>query len=71
MKLIEVKARDFDLSLTLDSGQVFHWEKLGAGHVGLIGARAVYLQQRGARLRAPPAGAAEVRLFFPPHTPLL
>ncbi|MEP6809246.1 MAG: DNA glycosylase [Chthoniobacterales bacterium] len=64
MKLIEVKAPDFDLSLTLDSGQVFHWEKLGAGHVGLIGARAVYLEQSGDRLRVTPEAAADVPHYF-------
>jgi N-glycosylase/DNA lyase len=38
---------DFDLALTLDSGQTFHWEKEGPGFVGAIGERAVYVEQRG------------------------
>ena len=37
MKLVEISAPDFDLAMTLDSGQVFHWEKIGNGFVGTIG----------------------------------
>ena len=46
MKFIEIPASDFDLAMTLNSGQVFHWEKLGNGFVGTIGDRAVYVEQR-------------------------
>ena len=42
---------DFDLALTLDSGQTFHWEKEGPGFVGAIGERAVYVEQRGSVLQ--------------------
>src|SRR5256886_9018673 len=52
MKLIQVPAPDFDLAKTLDSGQVFHWEKAGAGFVGTIGDRTVYVEQQGNTLRA-------------------
>lgn len=45
MKSCEIAAPDFDLALTLDSGQTFHWESLGAGFVGTIGDRAVYVEQ--------------------------
>ncbi len=45
MKLIEIPAPDFDLAMTLNSGQVFHWEKVGNGFVGAIGDRAVYVEQ--------------------------
>src|SRR5437660_12640762 len=31
--------------MTLDSGQVFHWEKDGNGFVGTIGQYAVYAEQ--------------------------
>jgi len=41
---------DFDLALTLDSGQTFHWEKEVPGFVGAIGERAVYVEQRGSVL---------------------
>ena len=42
MKLTKIRAPDFDLEKTLDSGQVFHWQKVGDGFVGTIGDRAVY-----------------------------
>ena len=48
--LAKIAARDFDLAMTLDSGQVFHWEKRGTGFVGTIGDRAVYAEQRGRTL---------------------
>ncbi|MEP6699344.1 MAG: DNA glycosylase, partial [Verrucomicrobiota bacterium] len=50
MKLLEVAAPDFDLSRTLDSGQVFHWEKCDAGFVGSIGDEPAYVEQRGPKL---------------------
>jgi N-glycosylase/DNA lyase len=51
MKFTKILAPDFDLEKTLDSGQVFHWEKVGGGFVGAIGARAVYLEQIGGFLK--------------------
>ena len=50
MKSFEVAAYDFDLALTLESGQTFHWEKEGRGFVGAIGERAVYMEQHGSVL---------------------
>ena len=47
MKLSEIPAADFDLAMTLDSGQVFHWERAGGGFVGTIGDLAVYVEQKG------------------------
>src|SRR6266516_5022184 len=47
MKLVKISAPAFDLAKTLDSGQVFHWEKVGDGFVGTIGERAVYVEQCG------------------------
>ena len=41
-----IAATDFDLARTLDSGQVFHWEKCGDGFAGTIGTKAVYVEQR-------------------------
>ncbi len=46
MKTSEIAAPDFDLALTLDSGQTFHWESFGKGYVGTIGERAVWVEQR-------------------------
>ncbi len=44
---MEISAPDFDLEKTLDSGQVFHWEKIGKAFVGTIGEWAVCTEQRG------------------------
>ena len=47
MKFTRIPAPDFDLQMTLDSGQVFHWEKAGSGFVGAIGECGVYVEQVG------------------------
>jgi N-glycosylase/DNA lyase len=47
MDLTRIEAPDFDLAMTLNSGQVFHWEKIGDGFYGMIGDHAVYVEQRG------------------------
>src|ERR1700730_17480738 len=47
MKLVEISAPDFDLAKTLDSGQLFHWEKIGHGFVGTISDLPIYVEQRG------------------------
>jgi N-glycosylase/DNA lyase len=51
MRFTEISAADFNLAMTLDSGQVFHWEKVGNGFVGLIGDAPVYAELRGDVLR--------------------
>jgi N-glycosylase/DNA lyase len=51
MNMTEISAPDFDLAMTVDSGQVFHWEKAGNGFVGTIGDRAVYIKQDNALLK--------------------
>ncbi len=51
MDLMRIEAPDFDLAMTLNSGQVFHWEKYGNGFVGAIGEKAIYLEQRGGILK--------------------
>jgi N-glycosylase/DNA lyase len=56
MKLIEIPAPDFDLAMTLDSGQVFHWEKVGKRFVGTIGDCSVYIEQRANVLTARKSG---------------
>ena len=45
MKLVEISSPDFDLAMTLDSGQVFHWEKIGNGFVGAITDYVVHVEQ--------------------------
>lgn len=58
MKLIAIPAPDFDLAMTLDSGQVFHWEKAGDGFVGTVGECPAYIEQDGNVLRAKVASAS-------------
>src|ERR1700732_387593 len=64
MKLTEVAAPDFDLAMTLDSGQVFHWEKIDHGFCGTIGDRPVAAEQRGDLLRATNGCADLVRNYL-------
>jgi len=58
MKFAEIPASDFDLEKTLNSGQVFHWQKAGDGFVGTIGDCAVYVEQRADILQAKMEGGA-------------
>src|SRR5262245_25861771 len=46
MKFTKIRAPYFDLEKTLDSGQVFHWERLGNGFVGTIENLPIYAEQR-------------------------
>ena len=61
MKLMEISAPDFDLAMTLDSGQVFHWQKIGNGFVGAIADYAVYVEQDDDVLKAKMQGGAPAR----------
>jgi N-glycosylase/DNA lyase len=51
MKLATIPAPDFDLEQTLDSGQVFHWQKVGDGFVGTIGDLPVHVRQDSEMLK--------------------
>ena len=51
MKFTKIRAPDFDLEKTLESGQVFHWQKVGDGFVGAIGDLPVYVEQRSEFLK--------------------
>ena len=65
-------APDFDLALTLHSGQVFHWQAEGAGFAGAIGDAAVYVEAGKGSLLVAPAGAADlVRRYFALDHPLV
>jgi N-glycosylase/DNA lyase len=48
--LREIAAPAFDLARTLDSGQVFHWEKCGDGYAGTIDSKGAFVEQRRKRL---------------------
>src|SRR6266705_2723495 len=51
VQLVEISAADFDLAMTLDSGQVFHWDNVDGGFVGAIGDRPIYVEQSGEVLK--------------------
>ncbi len=65
-----IPAPDFDLATTLDSGQVFHWEKSGVGFVGAIGDTPAYVEQTGDKLRTSGARPATVARYFALDHPL-
>jgi N-glycosylase/DNA lyase len=69
MRLSKIPAPDFDLAKTLHSGQVFHWEKMDPGFVGMIGGRAAYVEQRGDVLLVR-GGVKMVRDYFALDHPL-
>jgi len=70
MKFTKIRAPDFDLEKTLDSGQVFHWQEVGHAFVGTIWERALYLEQRGEFLKVrdgePPSPTREPRALPSP-----
>jgi N-glycosylase/DNA lyase len=70
VQLAKITAPDFDLAMTLGSGQVFHWEKLGDGFVGVIGDRPVYVEQRGDSLLVSDDCEDLVRGYFALDHPL-
>jgi len=63
-------AEDFDLALTLECGQVFHWRKEGSGWLGVIGSRPVYVEQQERQLMVPPGTEAVVSRYFALDHPL-
>jgi len=67
---MKIAAPDFDLEKTLNCGQVFHWEKSGAGFVGAIDAKAVYVEQQGDRLFFTGATAKVITSYFSLDHPL-
>ncbi|MEI8234782.1 MAG: DNA glycosylase [Verrucomicrobiota bacterium] len=60
-----IPAPHFDLRLTLESGQVFHWLPDGeGGWRGLIGERPVRVKQAGGELWVTPGAEAAVARYF-------
>jgi N-glycosylase/DNA lyase len=63
--VIQIYAPDFDLAMTLDSGQVFHWQKAGNGFVGTIGDLPLHVEKKGdvlkVRCRGTPQPARQRR----------
>ena len=58
--LCSIAAPGFDLALTLNCGQVFHWRAQGAGWLGVIGEEPCYLEQQGDSLLVPAAMVEKV-----------
>jgi N-glycosylase/DNA lyase len=65
-----VAAPEFDLRLTLESGQVFHWTPDGDAWLGLIGNQPVRVEQRGAELHISRGNAKAVTRYFALDHPL-
>ena len=70
MKVVPIDAPEFDLAVTLDSGQVFNWEAAGAGYVGTVGDRAVYAEQRDQQLFVTGLSREEAIRYFALDHPL-
>ena len=70
VQLAKIPAPDFDLAMTLGSGQLFHWEKLGNGFIGAIGDRPVYVEQHGDSLLTSCQDEKLIRNYFALDHPL-
>jgi N-glycosylase/DNA lyase len=66
----EIPAADFDLALTFDSGQTFHWRSEGDGFLGTIGQVPIYVEQRSDRLRFEGGTPELLRHYFSLDHPL-
>ena len=66
-RLHSVAAPDFNLAVTLASGQVFHWLPLGSGYIGAIDATPVYVEQRADHLLTTVDPALVARYFALDH----
>ena len=64
MKVTEIVAPDFNLAMTLNSGQTFHWKEIGKGFYGSIDQRSVYCEQKGSTLLVKGASAKVVAQYF-------
>jgi len=56
---MKIPAPDFDLEKTVNSGQVFHWQKVGEGFVGAIGDLAVFVEQTNDSLEVRSGGTPQ------------
>ncbi|EDY16967.1 8-oxoguanine DNA glycosylase domain protein [Chthoniobacter flavus Ellin428] len=70
MNSARLAAKDFDLTLTLECGQVFHWVREGAGWLGVIGELPMYVEQQGEELLIPRGTEEVARDYFALDHPL-
>lgn len=68
--MTEIPAPDFDLAMTLDSGQVFHWDKIDHGFLGAIHDEPVWIEQHGTTLRINAGRADAITNYFALDHPL-
>jgi len=68
--LTGIDAPDFDLALTLDCGQLFHWLPRGKGWVGLADRTPLYVEMAGNQLLVPVGTEEIARHFFALNHPL-
>lgn len=69
-ELVSIKVPHFNLALTIESGQVFHWLPEGTGWVGSIGKLPVYIEQREGTLWVTKGTQAHVAEYFSLGHPL-
>ncbi len=60
----DIKPEEFSLELTLGCGQVFHWERSGAGYIGLMGEVPAYVEQAGSQVRLTEGAEAVAARYF-------
>lgn len=63
-RVVRISAPHFDLERTLECGQVFHWQREGAGYLGTIGAHAVFVEQCGDALLVAGVDGKTAREYF-------
>lgn len=66
----ELRVPLFDLALTLNCGQVFHWLPEAGGWRGHIGDASIFIEQRDGRLLWTGASEATIRHYFALDHPL-
>jgi len=59
-----LKCPEFDLGLTLNSGQTFHWTQEGEGYTGCIGSTPLFLRQQGNVLLFRGSSPEEIARYF-------
>jgi 3-methyladenine DNA glycosylase/8-oxoguanine DNA glycosylase len=64
MRLREILVPEFDLGMTLNCGQVFHWQKHGRGFTGAIAETPTYVEQEGHLVRFAGIDAKELAHYF-------
>lgn len=64
MRLTRLPDVEFNVDLTLNCGQVFHWDRAGKGYLGAVGRQPVYVEQRGRRAYVNAEAAKPAKSYF-------